>query len=68
MHHRLYSFYCQVVTICTVNFNIQKLCILPTQCIYVYGSQNKQNYLPVFNQLAFMPENGVFTVRYVLNI
>jgi len=24
-----------VVTICTTSFNIQKFCILPTQCIYV---------------------------------
>jgi hypothetical protein len=37
-----------VVTICTIRVNILKLCILSTQCIYVYlcGSHNKQRLFP----------------------
>jgi hypothetical protein len=27
--------YSPVVTICTPSFNVQKFCVLPTQCIYV---------------------------------
>jgi hypothetical protein len=38
-----------VVTICTTSFNIQKFCILPTQCIYVccVDPRTNSDYFPI---------------------
>jgi len=35
-----------LVTICTINININKFHLLPMQCICFYGSQNKQQLFP----------------------
>jgi hypothetical protein len=50
---------------------LKKLCILPTQCIYVFYVHLRINsdYLPIHHSLiGWHNRDGVFTARYGLHI
>jgi hypothetical protein len=79
MYWQLWSLYVQpiVVTICTAScghymnrqFNIQQFYVLPTQCVYVFCVDLRINsdYFPI-QLTGFYNRDGVFTVRYGLNV
>ena len=62
--------YGPVVTVGFTGFNTHKLYVLPTQCMYLYGSQDKQRLFPHYcvNSLDFVLRRGVFPVQYGLNL
>jgi len=84
--HSGHCMYRTVVTICTAQwslyaphsghyiyrqFNIHKLHILPTHCIYVFcvDLRTNSNYFPIQHQLTDLyNRDGVFTARYGLDI
>ena len=56
----------QAVTICTTTFDIQKFCILPTQCIYVccVDLRTNSHYFPIQHYLTgFYNWDGVCLLR-----
>ena len=59
------------LTLCTISFNIQKFCVLPTVRLCVLcGSQNKQR-LFLYTALTYRflkPKQRVFTARYEVGL
>ena len=54
----LCSFWRPMVTVCTARFSIQQLCVLPTQCIYVFCVDLRTEIISLqsINWLVFVTE------------